>query len=214
VNTRLQLTQDADADALLSDDPFALVVGMLLDQQMPMERAFLGPAKLRQRLGSLDPAAIAAMDADDFVALCAQPPAVHRYPAAMGARIHALATYVRDKLSGDTAALWRDAPDGAALRRRVQELPGYGPQKAQILVALLGKQLEVTPTGWREAAGPYGEPDVYRSVADVVDSASLAMVRADKQERKAAARSARDGGQGAQPQEKGAPSAGRQRAKR
>jgi uncharacterized HhH-GPD family protein len=187
----LRLTGDPVADRLLTDDPFALLTGMLLDQQMPMERAFAGPAKLRERMGGLDVSAIAAMDPADFVEICARPPAVHRYPSSMGARIHALARHVRDQLGGDAAALWRDAADGAALRQRLQSLPGYGPQKAQILVALLGKQLGVTPPGWREAAGPYGEPGSYRSVADVVDASSLAKVRATKQEHK---RRAREGG--------------------
>ena len=191
MSARLHLTQDAAADALLSDDPFALLVGMLLDQQMPMERAFAGPALLRERLGGFDAAAIAAMDPADFVEVCAGPPAVHRYPASMGARIHALAGYVRDQLGGDAAAVWRDATDGADLRHRLQELPGYGPHKAQVLVALLGKQLDVTPSGWREAAGPYGEAGSYRSIADVVDSASLAKVRAYKQETKRAAKQQR-----------------------
>ena len=186
--TRLVLTQDAVADALLSDDPFALLVGMLLDQQMPMERAFAGPAKLQQRLGHLDTASIAAMDPADVIEICSQPPAVHRYPAAMGARIHAMAAHVRDQFGGDAAAVWRDATDGADLRHRLQQLPGYGPQKAQVLVALLGKQLGVRPAGWQEAAGAYGEAGSYRSVADVVDAASLAKVRAFKQERKRAAR--------------------------
>jgi uncharacterized HhH-GPD family protein len=186
----LRLTGDPGADRLLTDDPFALLTGMLLDQQMPMERAFAGPAKLQQRLGSLDVAAIAAMDPADFVAICARPPAVHRYPSSMGARIHALAVHVRDQLGGDAAAVWQEAIDGADLRHRLQSLPGYGPQKAQILVALLGKQLGVTPPGWREAAGPYGEEGSYRSVADVVDASSLGKVRAFKQERKREARGA------------------------
>jgi len=188
VNAALHLAQDDAADALLSSDPFALVVGMLLDQQVPMEKAFVGPAVLRERLGGLDPAAIAAMDPDEFAEICATPPAVHRYPTSMGTRVHALAVHVRDQLGGDASRIWRDASDGDDLRSRLQALPGFGPQKAQILVALLGKQLGVRPDGWRAAAGGYGEADTFRSVADVVDAGSLVKVRAYKQEQKRQAR--------------------------
>ena len=190
----LHLTQDDTADELLTRDPFALLVGMLLDQQVPMEHAFTGPATLAERLGGLDAAAIAAMDPDAFVEVCAARPAVHRYPASMGARSHALAVRVRDEFGGDAASVWTEASDGAALLARLQSLPGYGPQKAQILVALLGKQLDVRPTGWREAAGSYGDDGAYRSIADVVDAASLTKVRTFKQERKRAAREQRQAG--------------------
>ncbi len=190
----LHLTQDDTADDLLTRDPFALLVGMLLDQQVPMEHAFTGPATLAERLGGLDAGAIAAMEPDAFVEVCAARPAVHRYPASMGARIHALAVRVRDDFGGDASRVWRDAADGADLRARLESLPGYGPQKAQILVALLGKQLDVRPAGWREAAGSYGDDRVYRSIADVVDAESLTKVRAYKQERKRAAREERQAG--------------------
>jgi uncharacterized HhH-GPD family protein len=183
----LQLAQDPDADALLDRDPFALLVGMLLDQQFPMERAFAGPAGLARRLGveRLDPAAIAAHDPEAFAALFVGPPALHRYPAAMAARAQALAAIVVDRYGGDATGLWRDAPDGATLVARLTTLPGFGRQKAQIFVALLGKQRGVTPPGWREAAGAYGEAGSFRSVADVVDGASLERVRAFKQAAKA-----------------------------
>lgn len=189
----LCLAQQPDADALLDRDPFALLVGMLLDQQMPMERAFAGPHRLAERLGTperLDPAGVAAYDPTAFAALVAAPPAVHRFPGAMAARIQALARHVVDEYDGDAARLWEGAADGAALLARLRALPGFGDQKARIFLALLGKQRGVTPPGWREAAGPYGEEGVRRSVADVVDAASLAEVRATKQASKQAGRQA------------------------
>ena len=191
---RLTLCFDDHGDALLSRDPFALVVGMLLDQQMPMERAFLGPWRLAQRMGTperLDVARIAAYEPEAFKALLSQPPAVHRFPGAMAGRIQQLATHILVEYAGDAEAIWRAVPTGAALHHRLVALPGYGDQKARILVALLGKQLDVRPRGWREASAPYSEPACHRSVADVVDGASLAAVRRFKQESKAAAALAR-----------------------
>ena len=188
----LQLSQDADADALLDRDPFALLTGMLLDQQFPMERAFAGPALLARRTGrdGLDPREIAAHDPDAFVALMAGPPAVHRYPRSMAGRVQALAAHVVERYDGDAAALWTGVDDGHELFRRIAALPGFGTQKAQIFTALLGKQRGVTPPGWREAAGAYGEDGSHRSVADVVDPGSLARVREFKQSAKAAGRAA------------------------
>jgi uncharacterized HhH-GPD family protein len=185
----LTLCFDPRGDALLARDPFALVTGMLLDQQMPMERAFLGPWKLAERMGTterLDVARIAAYDPEEFAALVAQPPAVHRFPGSMAGRIQGLAAHVVQHYAGDTEAIWRSVPTGEALRQRLVDLPGYGDQKARILLALLGKQRGVRPRGWREAAGAYGEEGSFRSVADVVDAASLARVRQFKQEMKAA----------------------------
>ena len=189
----LQLAQEPAADALLDRDPFALLVGMLLDQQFPMERAFAAPAGLAERLGvdRLDPAAISTYDPAAFAALFVGPPALHRYPGAMAARVQALAALVVERYDGDAAGLWRDVPDGATLLRRLTALPGFGTQKAQIFTALLGKQRGVTPPGWREAAGAYGEEGSTRSVADVVDPASLARVREFKQAAKAAQKAAR-----------------------
>jgi uncharacterized HhH-GPD family protein len=183
----LQLAQEAEADALLDRDPFALLVGMLLDQQFPMERAFAAPAGLARRLGvdRLDPATIATYDPEAFAALFVGPPALHRYPGAMAARVQALAALVVERYDGDAAALWRDVPDGSTLLRRLTALPGFGTQKAQIFTALLGKQRGVTPPGWRQAAGAYGEEGSTRSVADVVDGASLVRVREYKQAAKA-----------------------------
>jgi uncharacterized HhH-GPD family protein len=162
---------------------------MMLDQQFPMERAFAGPAKVLERFGSLDPAAIAAADPEAFAALCAEPPAVHRFPGSMAARLQALAAQVVEEYDGDTARLWTEASTGTELLRRVGSLPGFGKQKSQIFVALLAKQLGVRPPGWEEAAGAYSEPGSFRSVADVVDATSLERVRAFKKENKAAARS-------------------------
>lgn len=190
----LRLTGDDRADRLLDDDPFALLVGMLLDQQIRMEAAFAGPRRLLDRLPGaperLDPVRLAEMDADELGAAMAGPPAVHRYHSSMARRLQDLARAVRDDYDGDTAALWTTATDGAELLRRLEALPGFGKQKARIFVALLGKQLGVRPEGWREAAGEYGEAGVHRSVADVVDDDTLGRVRDFKQARKAAAKAA------------------------
>jgi uncharacterized HhH-GPD family protein len=166
---------------------------MLLDQQFPMERAFAGPQKIAERLGvdHLDPAAIAAHDPEAFAALCATPPAVHRYPGSMAGRLQALAATIVADYGGDTASLWTTAGSGAELYARLRALPGFGEAKARIFVALLGKQRGVTPPGWREAAGAYGDDGSYRSVADVVDGESLARVREFKQAAKAEKKAAR-----------------------
>ncbi len=185
----IQITGDPAADRVLSDDPFALLVGMMLDQQYPMEHAFRGPAKVLDRFGTLDPRRIAEADPEEFAALCATPPAIHRFPGSMAARLQALAALVVDDYDGDAAALWQEADSGRELMRRLTALPGFGKQKAQIFVALLAKQLDVRPEGWEQAAGGYAEPG-FRSVADVVDEASLQKVRDHKKQMKAAARSA------------------------
>jgi uncharacterized HhH-GPD family protein len=183
----LRLAQDREADEFLSRDPLALLLGMLLDQQCPMERAFASPWLLAQRLGRqrLDAAEIVAWDPDDFAKQMAGPPALHRYPGSMALRIKAVCAYLVDT-GGDAGALWRDAATGAELLKRIRALPGFGEQKSRIFVALLGKQLGVRPEGWREAAGPYGQEGSHRSVADVTDPESLAQVRAFKQTAKKA----------------------------
>jgi uncharacterized HhH-GPD family protein len=181
----IQIAQEPDADQVLTADRFALLVGMLLDQQFPMERAFAGPAKILQRFGTLDPAAIAAADPDRFAEMCSRPPAIHRFPASMAARVQAVAGEIVQTYDGQVERLWGEAGSGQELLRRVSGLPGFGRQKSQIFVALLGKQLGVQPPGWREAAGGYGEPGVFKSVADVIDPDSLAKVRAYKKEQKA-----------------------------
>jgi uncharacterized HhH-GPD family protein len=187
----LRLAQDTEADALLEADPFALLAGMLLDQQIPMERAFAGPSTIARRLGvdRLDPAAIADMDPEVFAAALSQPPAVHRFPGSMAGRLQTLARTVVEQYDGDAAAVWTSADTGAELLARLSALPGFGEQKAKIFTALLGKQLGVRPQGWREAAGAYGEDGSYRSVADVTGPESLAQVRAYKKAAKAAAKS-------------------------
>jgi uncharacterized HhH-GPD family protein len=184
----LRLAQDRDADAMLARDPLALLLGMLLDQQFPMERAFTSPYLLAQRLGRdhLDAAELVAWDPDDFGKQMAGPPALHRYPGSMALRIKAVCAYLVDAYGGDAGALWRDAASGQELLKRIRALPGFGEQKSRIFVALLGKQLGVRPEGWREAAGPYGIEGSHRSVADVTDPESLAQVRAFKQAAKRA----------------------------
>ncbi|MVA75831.1 Fe-S cluster assembly protein HesB [Auraticoccus sp. F435] len=187
----LWLTGDPEADALLSRDLNALLIGMTLDQQIPMEKAFSGPAVIARRMGGrLDVAAIAQLPVEDFVALCSERPAVHRFPGSMGARVHQVCQALVRDWEGDARTLVETAPDGAELRRRIEALPGFGRQKASIFVALLGKQLGVAADGWQQAAGEYGQ-DGYRSVADVVDEASLQKVREHKKMVKAQAKAAR-----------------------
>jgi uncharacterized HhH-GPD family protein len=186
---RLCLAQQAEADAMLSRDPFALLVGMLLDQQIPMEKAFAGPATIADRMeGPFDPGTVAGYDPDRFVDVVAGPPAVHRFPTAMAARIQTLAKHLDDRYDGNAGAVWADVKSGDDLLARLSALPGFGAQKAKIFVALLGKQLKVRPRGWREASEPYGEDGAYKSVADVIDPPSLAKVRMYKQQQKALAR--------------------------
>ncbi|GAB2748184.1 HhH-GPD-type base excision DNA repair protein [Salinifilum aidingensis] len=185
----LSLTGDDEADALLSRDPFALLTGALLDQQVAMELAFTGPEKIAERMGGFDVERIAESDPEEFADLCAQKPAVHRYAGSMARRIHTLAGHVLEHYDGDAERIWTEGdPDGAEVRKRLEALPGYGEQKAKIFLALLGKQLDVRPDGWREAAGAYGEEGARRSIADVVDQQTLAEVRAAKKQRKAAAK--------------------------
>jgi uncharacterized HhH-GPD family protein len=183
------LATTADANALLEKDPLALLIGMLLDQQIPMEKAFTSPAVLAERLGgALDARTIASHDPDELEAIFRTPPALHRFPAAMAMRVQELARVLVERFDGDAAAVWADARDGKELVARVASLPGFGEQKAKIFTALLGKQFGVQPSGWREAAGDYGVDGSQRSVADVVDAASLKAVRAHKQQMKAAAK--------------------------
>jgi uncharacterized HhH-GPD family protein len=185
----LHITGDPDADALLSSDPLALLIGMLLDQQVPMETAFAGPAKLRDRLGSFDAATIAGTDPDELAAVMKQTPAVHRFPGSMAGRVQALSAAIVSDWGGDAAAIWtRGDPDGAEVLARLKALPGFGEQKAKIFLALLGKQRGLAAAGWQDAAGAYGEADCFRSVADIVDPESLTKVRETKRAIKAAAK--------------------------
>lgn len=192
--TRLCLAQEPAADDLLSRDPFALLAGMLLDQQFPMERAFAGPYLLASRLGwdTLDPARLVNVPQEELLAAAAGPPAVHRYPKAMAGRIVELARVVLTEYDGDAAGVWAPGRSGMEVYTALRALPGFGEQKARIFLALLGKQLGLQAEGWRDVAGGYGEQGSYRSVADVVDAASLVKVRATKQAAKAAAKAARD----------------------
>lgn len=189
---KLQLVQDPAADALLESNPFALLVGMVLDQQIPLEVAFAGPKKIDDRMGGVDAREIAEYDPEKFAALCSQRPAVHRFPGSMAKRIQALAQIVVDRYGGDAAGVWAAGdPDGAEVLQRLKELPGFGDQKARIFLALLGKQYGVTPKGWREAAGDYGKAGSHLSVADIVDAGSLEKVRSYKKKMKAAAKAAK-----------------------
>ncbi|WP_017933789.1 HhH-GPD-type base excision DNA repair protein [Nocardioides sp. Iso805N] len=180
-----QIAQDPAADKVLEESSFALLAGMMLDQQYPMEHAFRGPAKVLDRFGSIEPAAIAAADPEEFAALCSVPPAIHRFPGSMAARLQELARIVVDDYDGDASRLWEGVGTGSELLKRIQSLPGFGKQKAQIFVALLAKQVGVRPEGWERAVGAYAE-DGYRSVADVVDGVSLQKVRDFKKAAKAA----------------------------
>jgi uncharacterized HhH-GPD family protein len=188
----LHLTGDTAADELLAGDPLALLVGMLLDQQVAMETAFLGPKKIADRMGGFDVQAIADADPEAFAALCATPPAVHRYPGSMATRIQSLCRAVIESWAGRPEGIWTTGdPDGREVLKRLKALPGYGDQKARIFLALLGKQFDIRPAGWRDAAGDYGVEGSRRSIADVVDQTSLDEVRTTKKQLKAAAKAAR-----------------------
>ncbi|MER7725093.1 HhH-GPD-type base excision DNA repair protein [Streptomyces sp. NPDC096323] len=189
----LRIAQQPEADELLARSPLAALVGMLLDQQVPMEWAFSGPYALAQRMGGddLDAHEIATYDPEAFVALFTDKPALHRYPGSMAKRVQQLCQYLVAQYDGEASAVWTGATTGADLRKRLNALPGFGTQKAQIFLALLGKQFGVRPPGWREAAGPYGEAGSHRSVADITGPESLAEVRAFKQEAKQTAKAAK-----------------------
>ncbi len=185
----LHITGDTEADELLTNDSLALLIGMLLDQQVPMESAFAGPLKILQRTGSLDPSALAEHDPEDLVALFTRTPAVHRYPGSMAGRVQGLCRIVLADWGGDAAAIWSQGdPDGREVVARLRALPGFGEQKAKIFLALLGKQRGFTGDGWREASAPYGQPGSHLSVADITGPEALAMVREHKKAMKAAKR--------------------------
>lgn len=181
-----QIANEPAADQVLDEYPFAVVVGMMLDQQYGMEHAFRGGWKVLSRFGSLDPGDIAAADPEEFKRLCSQPPAIHRFPGSMAARLQQLAALIESEYDGDVTRLWGQAKTGQELLKRIQELPGFGKQKAQIFVALLAKQLDIRPRGWRTVAGDYALKG-YRSVADVQGAESLKKVREFKQQQKKAA---------------------------
>jgi uncharacterized HhH-GPD family protein len=185
------ITGDVDADKLLNSDGTAVLIGMLLDQQVPMEWAFTGPATLHARLGHLDATKIAAMDQEDFVTVCCQKPAIHRFPASMGRRIHDLCAMLVANFDGRGESVWADVKSGDELYARLRTLPGYGEEKARIFVAILGKRFKVRPKGWQDAAGTFGD-DTPRSVADITDAASLGKVREWKKAAKAAKKDKQD----------------------
>jgi uncharacterized HhH-GPD family protein len=187
LSVKLWLAQEDEADQLLSENPFALLVGMVLDQQIPLETAFRGPQKIADRMSSFDAAEIADYDPDKFADLCSEKPAIHRFPGSMAKRIQTLAQIIVDRYDGDAAGVWTAGdPDGPELLRRLKGLPGFGEQKAQIFLALLGKQYAVTPKGWRAAAGEFGKAGTHVSVADIADAGSLDKVRSYKKQMKAA----------------------------
>lgn len=187
----LRLSGDAEADKLLSEDPLALLIGMVLDQQVPLERAFSSPRDLKARLGGrLDAAEIAGMDPDRISAVFSERPALHRFPAANAKRVQDLCRIVVDEYGGSAADIWATATSGDDLLKRIRALPGFGEQKARIFVALLAKQLGVRPEGWQAAAGKFGDTGSFLSVADITDSVSLGKVRAYKQQMKASAKAA------------------------
>jgi uncharacterized HhH-GPD family protein len=186
-NPPLWLTGNPEADRLLTEDDNALLLAMVLDQQVPMEKAFSGPLVIAQRMdGPLDVSKIAALGEDEFVALCSERPAIHRFPAAMAKRIRQLCQVLTEEYDGQAANIWKDARSGDEVKARLARLPGFGADKAAIFTAVLGKLRGVTPDGWRTAAGYYGEPDTFRSVADIVDHDSLQKVRETKKSVKAA----------------------------
>ena len=187
----IHLTDDVAADELLTNDPLALLVGMLLDQQVAMELAFAGPLKIKQRLGAFDAKTIAEADPERIIEVFKQTPAVHRFPGSMAARVQLLCRVLVDEWRGDASALWTDGdPDGPTVLKRLKALPGFGEQKAKIFLALLGKQCGFSGAGWREAAGAYGEAGSFRSVADIVSPETLLVVREHKRAAKAAAKKA------------------------
>lgn len=197
MTVKLWLAQESEADELLAENPFALLVGMVLDQQIPLERAFAGPKTIADRMARsqrvdldgrivLDAAQVADYDPEKFAALCSEKPAIHRFPGSMAKRIQTLAQIVVDDYDGDATALWTAGdPDGPELLRRLKGLPGFGEQKARIFLALLGKQYAVTPKGWRAAAGEFGKAGTHLSVADIADARSLEQVRSYKKQMKA-----------------------------
>ncbi len=185
----LYLSADEAADQLLTDDPLALLIGMVLDQQIPLERAFKSPFDLKQRLGGpLDAAALATMDPEALADVFGEKPALHRFPRSMAGRVQELCAVIVSEYHGDPAAIWTSAADGKELLANVKRLPGFGEQKARIFTALLGKQLGVRPPGWESAASPFGDPGTFRSVADIDSPEALSKVRQYKQKMKAAAK--------------------------
>ncbi len=188
---QIPITGNDEADRLLVDDPLALLLGMLLDQQVPMEWAFTGPFTLKERLGHLDPARIAAMPVEDFVAVCSEKPAIHRFPKSMGERVHAVCEHVVEHYDGRADKIWKGVRDAQTIYDRLRALPGYGDEKTKIFIAILAKRFDKTPTGWEDVAGPFAD-DTPRSVADVASEEALLQVRQWKKAQKAKKKSKQD----------------------
>jgi len=180
----LHLSQDPEADRLISENPLALLIGMVLDQQVPLEWAFAGPAELKRRIGGLVVSDIASMDPEELTGAFSARPALHRFPGSMATRVLELCRVVADRYEDDASNVWKGAKSGSELLARVRELPGFGDRKAKIFVALLGKQLGVRPPGWKDASAPFSEPGSFQSVADIVDPGTRAKARAFKQQLK------------------------------
>jgi len=192
--TSLALTGNDEADALLATDPLALVIGMVLDQQIPLERAFRSPFELRERLGgSLDAGAIASMDPDALAAIFGTKPALHRFPSSMARRVQDVCRLIMDTYDGDAAAIWTSAANGKELLAHVKALPGFGVQKARIFIALLGKQMGLHTPGWQQVSTPFSRPGTFQSVADIDSPAALTKVRQFKQQMKAEAKAKASG---------------------
>jgi uncharacterized HhH-GPD family protein len=185
------LTTDSEANELLDREPLALLIGMLLDQQITIETAFMGPRKILDRIGAMDARTIAEYDPEKFAALCSTPPAIHRFPGSMAKRIQTLCQGLVEEYDGDAAGVWTSGdPSGAEVLKRLKALPGFGDVKARIFLALLGKQRGLSAKGWQKAAGEFGKKGTHLSVADITDEASLQQVRAYKKQMKAAAKAA------------------------
>ena len=183
---------EPEANELLTRSPLALLIAMLLDQQVPLEKAFSGPLELVRRLGHEPTVAeLAEFDPDALAEIFSERPALHRYPRAMAARVQDLARLIMEQYDGEPAQVWESASSGTQLLKQVAALPGFGAQKAQIFVALLGKQLGVRPDGWQEASGAFGDEGTRFSVADITDEETLRQVRAHKAALKAAAKGAK-----------------------
>ena len=187
----LPVTGEPEADRLLVEDPLALLLGMLLDQQVPMEWAFMGPHTLQQRLGHLDASRIAAMDREEFVDICRQKPAIHRFPKSMGERVHAVCEHVVEHYDGRADNIWKGVRDAETLHDRLREVPGYGEEKTKIFIAILAKRFGKTPKGWEDVAAPFSD-DVMRSVADISSEEALQEVRKWKKAQKAKGKSKQD----------------------
>jgi uncharacterized HhH-GPD family protein len=182
---RLHFTGDDEADRLLVAEPLALLIGFVLDQQVPVQKAFVGPLEIRRRLGTLDAASLAAVDPEAFAAAFRERPAIHRFPAAMAAKVQALCAAIARDHDNDASQIWTEATDARDLERRLLALPGIGPMKAKTLLAILGKRFGIKPAGWDEVA------PTHPTLGDVDSAEALARYQAGKRAHKAAIRAGR-----------------------